>query len=64
LSGRRYDYDNKGRRKIESKDVFKKRCGRSPDKGDAILLAYFQGAGLSFSDDIKTQMKNRRMRDI
>jgi phage terminase large subunit len=60
LSGRRYDYDNKGRRKIESKDVYKKRCGKSPDKADAILLTYFQGAGITFPDEIRAQMRNRR----
>ena len=33
---------------IESKDDIKKRIGRSPDKGDAVLLAWYvtQGAGL------------------
>ena len=31
LSGRQYDYDSKGRRKIESKNDYKKRCGKSPD---------------------------------
>lgn len=41
LAGRQYDYDNKGRKKIESKKDFKKRIGRSPDRADAILLAYY-----------------------
>jgi phage terminase large subunit len=41
LAGRQYDYDTKGRRKIESKKDFKKRLGRSPDRADAILLCYY-----------------------
>jgi hypothetical protein len=43
LSGRLYDYDKRGRRKVESKEQFKKRFGRSPDKADALLLAYYVG---------------------
>ena len=41
LSGRQADYDTKGRRKIEPKKEFKKRIGRSPDRADALLLAYY-----------------------
>jgi phage terminase large subunit len=41
LAGRRYDYDNKGRRKVEPKKDFKKRIGRSPDRADALLLTYY-----------------------
>jgi len=33
------DYDNKQRERIEAKDGFKKRIGRSPDKSDAVALA-------------------------
>jgi phage terminase large subunit len=43
LSGRLYDYDKRGRRKVESKEQFKKRFGRSPDKADALLLTYYVG---------------------
>jgi phage terminase large subunit len=43
LSGRLYDYDKQGRRKVESKKLFKDRFGRSPDKADALLLAYYVG---------------------
>ena len=42
LSGRQYKYDNKGRRKIEAKEDFKKRLGRSPDKADALLLCFYE----------------------
>ena len=43
LSGRLYEYDKRGRRKVESKKLFKERFGRSPDKADALLLAYYVG---------------------
>ena len=41
LTSRQYNYDTRGRRKIESKADMKKRIGKSPDKADAILLCYF-----------------------
>jgi phage terminase large subunit len=43
LSSRLYNYDRQGRRTVESKKEFKKRFGRSPDKADALLLAYYTG---------------------
>jgi phage terminase large subunit len=42
LSGRQYSYTNDERRKIEPKEQFKKRIGRSPDKADALILAYYE----------------------
>lgn len=42
LTRRRYKYDSKGRRCVESKDDYKKRYGNSPDKADAFLLAYYE----------------------
>ncbi len=42
LSGRKYDYDTKGRRRIEPKKEFKKRIGHSPDHADALLLTFYQ----------------------
>ena len=42
LSGRKYNYDKIGRRKVEAKDDFKKRYGRSPDKADALLLCFYK----------------------
>jgi hypothetical protein len=43
MSDRRYKYDNKGRRCIEPKDDYKKRHGgKSPDKIDALLLAFYE----------------------
>ncbi|KKL56314.1 hypothetical protein LCGC14_2246640, partial [marine sediment metagenome] len=39
LAGRKYDFDNKGRFKVESKQEYKKRNGsRSPDEADALIL--------------------------
>jgi hypothetical protein len=35
---------------IESKDDLRKRLGRSPDKGDAVALAFWASAGFSFQD--------------
>jgi len=42
LSSRQYRYTPDDRKKIESKADYKKRCGRSPDKADALLLAFYQ----------------------
>lgn len=41
LSGRQYAYTNKDQRKIEPKREYKKRCGKSPDKADALLLCFY-----------------------
>jgi phage terminase large subunit len=52
LSGRLYGYDKIGRRKIESKDEYKKRFGKSPDKADALVLCYYRphrGGGVSWA---------------
>lgn len=42
LSGRRYDYDFLNRYSAERKKDFVKRLGRSPDEGDAVLLAFYE----------------------
>lgn len=42
LSSRKYEFDSKGRFVIESKKKYKKRLGGSPDKGDALLLCFYQ----------------------
>jgi hypothetical protein len=36
----RYKVDSAGRRVVEPKDTTKKRLGRSPDRADAVLMAY------------------------
>lgn len=41
LSSRQWAMDSKGKRGVESKDSYKKRGYRSPDKADATILAYF-----------------------
>lgn len=35
----RYSLDSRGRRVVEAKDSMKRRLGRSPDRGDAVVLA-------------------------
>lgn len=40
LSGMKYTIHSDGRMKIEKKDDFKKRYGRSPNKGDALVYAF------------------------
>lgn len=36
----RYGFDLRGRRVVEPKDVTKKRLGRSPDRGDCLVMAF------------------------
>lgn len=42
LSTREWKMDIKGRRAVESKDIYKKRGFRSPDKADALLLCFYE----------------------
>ena len=51
LAGRKYVYDKIGRRKIEPKDEFRKRYGRSPDKADGLLLCYYNADKNTALDD-------------
>lgn len=59
LTMRQYTYDKQYRRRIESKQDYKKRLGRSPDKADALLLTFYKSYG---TIDIKhrADMKKRR----
>jgi phage terminase large subunit len=41
LTDRYYSFDTKERKKIESKDEYKKRNNKSPDIADAVLLCYY-----------------------
>ena len=50
LSTRGWKQDNKGKRRIESKDDYKKRGFRSPDLADACIICYAE-ANLLTSDD-------------
>ena len=40
LTTRKYLFDNKGRRQVESKKEYKKRFSKSPDEADATLLCF------------------------
>ena len=40
----RYNYDSRGRIKIESKDEMRRRGLPSPDKADALMLAFLDPA--------------------
>jgi hypothetical protein len=42
LATREWKVDNKGRRCVESKDDYKKRYYKSPDKADACLLCFYE----------------------
>jgi len=52
LSGRHYKYTQDERRKVESKEEYKKRTGRrSPDIADAMILCYYnKGVDMSTAD--------------
>lgn len=41
LTGREYTYTTKEQKRVEPKKDFKKRFGRSPDDGDALLLCFY-----------------------
>ena len=62
LSSRKYFYDTKGKQGVESKDNFKKRYNRSPDKGDALLLCFYEGNKLLMSDADRAAMAQRNSR--
>lgn len=41
LTSRQWVMDSRGRRGVESKDIYKKRGNRSPDKADATILCFY-----------------------
>jgi hypothetical protein len=43
LTSPRYKLDSQGRRVVEKKEETKKRLGRSPDRADAVLMAFWEG---------------------
>ena len=43
LTAPRYKVDSQGRRVVEPKDQTKRRIGRSPDRGDAVMMACYPG---------------------
>jgi hypothetical protein len=61
LCGRRYDFErHTNRKKIESKSEYKKRLGRSPDKADALLLAFYSPHAAPVSDATRKMLAARR----
>jgi hypothetical protein len=61
LGGRLFKYTPDDRRKVESKQAFKDRYGRSPDKADAVLLAFYEGHG-SADKETGSMIASRRAR--
>lgn len=49
LTAPKYSHDSAGRVVVEAKPETKKRLGRSPDNADALLLAFYEGRGMSSS---------------
>lgn len=52
LSSRQWAQDSKGKRRVESKDDYKKRGFRSPDLADACIICYATPTNLITMDDI------------
>lgn len=64
LADRRYKFDKASRKMVESKEDYKKRSkGKSPDKGDATILAFYNGKNTLFSENIRNQMREMRTRN-
>ena len=60
LTGRYFRYTPDERRKVESKEEYKKRSGkRSPDLADALILAFSQRNAL-YSDKVRAEMASIR----
>ena len=60
LTSRQFKYDSKGRRKIESKDEYKKRKNqKSPDHADGLILCY-SNYGSIYDKDVSEWMSRRR----
>lgn len=64
LSGRQFKYTNRDQRKIEPKDDFKKRIGRSPDRADCWLLAFYRPntGAIDMSEDTRRRLEARARR--
>lgn len=61
LGGRRFTYDSSGRKRIEPKETYKKRNGnKSPDRADALLLAFYRGNDPTFDPDFLQQIADFR----
>lgn len=63
LTTRQFKYDSAGRKRIESKDDYKKRnSGISPDKADGFILCFFSGKNTAFDEGTRNALKARRAR--
>lgn len=60
LGALRYEINEKGLIKLESKKETKKRLGRSPDKADALAITFFDE--LDFYDEMQSDYDNPRIR--
>lgn len=60
LTAPRYSYTSSGKLKVESKEDIRKRLGRSPDVGDAVVLAFWGlGVGQSFDSFLEEKDAER-----
>lgn len=50
LTTRKWRMDSRGRRAVESKEDYKKRGYRSPDKADGLIMCYYNPEVLSYDD--------------
>jgi phage terminase large subunit len=65
LTARTYGYDTKIRKKIQKKEEFKDLYGRSPDEGDAVVLAcYVSGNSLIVSSENREKMREKVRKNI
>lgn len=62
LSGRQFEYDHSERRRVEKKDAFKKRIGRSCDRADSLILACYSGYSMEISAATRTALAARHRR--
>lgn len=60
LTNVKYGFDSSGRIKLESKADVKKRLGRSPDRGDALAIAWSAYASRQAFDNIHIPSASRR----
>jgi hypothetical protein len=59
----RYKLDSQGRRKVEAKAETKRRLGRSPDRGDAVLMAFAAPAPLDLGGELERLRERAIARD-
>lgn len=61
LSTRKYRITSKGKIHLESKDDMKRRGLRSPDRADAVVLAFAKTGKEAFDDDVATLLRGVRV---